>query len=98
VNLKDPSGKEVTPALMSTKQSGSINIINNAYPQPYLPYVSARIAGGMETYNQGSYQGGITTFVETYTVPGAAGDWTLSILPKNTENFEYSITVGAAEE
>lgn len=97
VSLKDPSGNEVTPALLSTKYGGSVSIIDNTYPQPY-PYVSARIPGGMETYNQGSYQGGTTTFVETYTVPGAAGDWTLSILPKNTENFEYSITIGAVEE
>ncbi|WP_440946189.1 COG1470 family protein [Methanosarcina sp. T3] len=98
VNLKDPSGKEVTPTLISTKYSGSINIIDDTYPQPYLSYVSARIAGGMETSNQGSYRGGTTTFVETYTVPGTEGEWTLSILPKNTENFEYSITIGAAEE
>jgi hypothetical protein len=98
VSLKDPSGKEVTPALVSTKQSGSVSIIDDTYPQPYLPYISARIAGGMETYSQGSYQGGTTTFVETYTVPGIAGDWTLSILPINTENFDYSVTIGAAEE
>lgn len=98
VSLKDPSGKEVTPALVSTKYSGSVSIIDDTYPQPYLPYVSSRIAGGMETYNKGSYQGGTTTFVETYTVPGAAGDWTLSILPKNTENFDYTITIGDTEE
>lgn len=98
VSLKDPSGKNVTPTLVSKKYSGSVNIIDDTYPQPYLPYISARIADGMETYNQGSYQGGTTTFVETYTVPGAAGDWTLSILPKNTENFEYSITTGTTKE
>ena len=32
--------------------------------------------------------------METYTVPGAIGHWELSILPKNTANFGYSITVG----
>ena len=48
--------------------------------------------------NQGSYQGGTTTFAETYTVPGAAGKWTLSILPKNTENFEYSVAIGTEEK
>ena len=98
VNLKDPSGKNVTPALVSKKYSGSVNIIDDTYPQPYLPYMSARAAEGMETYNQGSYQAGTKTIVETYTAPGALGNWTLSILPKNTENFEYSITTGAAEE
>jgi hypothetical protein len=98
VSLKDPSGKSVTPALVSKKYSGSVNIVDDTYPQPYLPYMSARVSAGTETYNQGSYQGGTTTFVETYTVPGAAGDWTLSILPKNTENFDYSIIIGAVEE
>jgi hypothetical protein len=98
VSLKDPSGKNVTPALVSKKYSGSVNIVDDTYPQPYLPYMSARVSAGTETYNQGSYQGGTTTFVETYTVPGAAGDWTLSILPKNTENFDYSIIIGAVEE
>ena len=99
VNLKDPSGNKVTPTLINTKSSGSINIVDNTYPQPRpLLDVSSKIAGNMETYNQGSYQGGTTTFVETYTVPGATGKWTLSILPKNTENFEYSITIGAAEK
>ena len=99
VSLKDPSGNEVTPDLVNTKYSGSINIIDDTSPQPYpVPYISSKIAGGMETYDQGNYQGGTTTFVETYTVPGAAGKWTLSILPENAENFEYSITIGAAEE
>lgn len=96
VSLKDPSGKSITPALVSKKYRGSVNIIDGTYP--YLPYASAKIAAGTETYNQGSYQAGTKTIVETYTVPGASGNWTLSILPKNTENFEYSITTGAAEE
>lgn len=96
VNLKDPSGKNVTPALVSKKYSGSVNIIDDTYP--YLPYASAKVAAGTETYNKGNYQAGTKTIVETYTAPGASGDWTLSILPRNTENFEYSITTGAAEE
>jgi len=99
VSLKDPSGKEVTSTLVNTKYIGSINIIDNTYPQPYpILYDSARIAGNTGTNDQGSYQGGTTTFVETYTVPGDAGKWTLSILPKNTENFEYTVTIEGAEE
>lgn len=35
-------------------------------------------------------------YAETYTAPGAAGDWKLTILPKNTNNFGYSITFGDA--
>lgn len=100
VSLIDPSGNEVTPTLVNTKYSGSINIVDDTYPQPPypMPYVSSRVAGGMETYDQGNYQGGTTTFVKTYSAPGAAGEWTLSILPRNTENFEYTVTIGAAEE
>lgn len=40
------------------------------------------------------YQSFGDTYVETYTVPGTAGDWKLSILPKNMQSFGYSITVG----
>ena len=32
VSLKDPSGKEVTPTLVNTKYSGSINIVDDTYP------------------------------------------------------------------
>lgn len=32
--------------------------------------------------------------IETYKIPGAIGDWELQILPKNTQAFGYSITVG----
>lgn len=99
ISLKDPSGKEVTTTLVNTKYIGSINIVDDTYPRPYpILYESSKVAGNMETYDQGTYQGGTTTFVETYTVPGNAGKWTLSILPKNTENFEYTVTVGASEE
>lgn len=99
VSLKDPSGKEVKPVLVNTKSIGSVSIVDDTYPQPRpLFEKSPNVMGSMGTSNQGSYQGGTTTFVETYTVPGAAGKWTLSILPKNTENFEYSVTVGAAEK
>ncbi|RXA21328.1 hypothetical protein EQO05_02585 [Methanosarcina sp. MSH10X1] len=100
VSLINPSGDEVTPVLVNTKHSGSINIVDDTYPQPPypMPYISSRIADGMETYDQGNYQGGTTTFVKTYSAPGAAGKWTLSILPRNTENFEYTVTIGAAEE
>jgi hypothetical protein len=107
VSLKNPSGEEVTPTLVNTQYIGSISIIDDTYPQPRpLPYMSAipgtTPAGSAQEkspeVSQGRYQGGATTFVETYTVPGAIGDWTLSILPKNTENFEYSIKIGTAEK
>jgi hypothetical protein len=106
VSLVDPSGNEVTPTLVNTKYSGSINIVDDTYPQlPYpLPYMSSRFegdmstGGNMETKNQGSYQGGTTTFVKTYTAPGSVGKWKLSIYPENTQSFDYTVTVGAAEK
>jgi len=36
-------------------------------------------------------------YIETYRVPGAIGVWELTILPKNTYSFDYSITVGDSE-
>lgn len=99
VSLKDPSGKEVIPTLVSTKSIGSVSIVDNTYPQPQPFLEKSPDAGGSTgTSSDGTYQGGTTTFVETHTVPGAAGKWTLSILPKNIENFEYSITVEAADK
>jgi hypothetical protein len=41
-----------------------------------------------------NYQDTSKYYVETYTVPGAVGKWELSIMPKNAENFGYSITFG----
>lgn len=105
VSLTDPSGNKVTPTLVNTKYSGSINIVDDTYPQPLysLPYMSSIAAGSMatgnmETKTQGSYQGGTTTFVKTYTTPGAVGKWKLSIYPENTESFDYTVTIGAAEK
>jgi len=43
------------------------------------------------------YQNYNKYYVETYTIPGAIGEWELSIFPKNTDNFEYSITIGDSE-
>ena len=44
--------------------------------------------------NGNIYQNYGDHYVETYRSPGAIGDWKLTILPKNTNNFGYSITVG----
>ncbi len=32
--------------------------------------------------------------VETYRTSGSPGEWKLSVLPRNTQGFEYSITIG----
>lgn len=71
----------VNMTFVKSVESGNINI-GGGYPAVW-PI-------GDET----TYQSFVDTYVETYTVPGAAGDWELSILPKNMQNFGYSITVG----
>lgn len=43
--------------------------------------------------NSTIYQNTNKHYVETYTVSGAIGTWELQIMPKNTENFGYSITL-----
>lgn len=40
------------------------------------------------------YQSYGTHYVKTYTAPGEIGDWKLTLLPKDTVSFGYSITVG----
>lgn len=56
--------------------------------------------GGYSTTMVGSidnseiYQNYSKHYVKTYAIPGAAGDWELKILPKNTQAFGCSITVG----
>lgn len=71
----------VNMTFVKSVESGNINI-GGSYPAVW-PIDCETI-----------YQSFGDTYVETYTVPGAVGDWDLSILPKNTQNFGYSITVG----
>lgn len=47
-----------------------------------------------EIDSKGIYQENGVQLVETYKVNGAPGEWKLKVLPKNTENFEYTITIG----
>ena len=50
------------------------------------------------TEDGSSYESSSRQYVETYRVPGAIGSWELTILPKNTNSFSYSITVGDSEK
>lgn len=47
-----------------------------------------------ETDSNGIYQENGIQLVETYEVSGTPGEWKLKVLPKNTESFEYAITIG----
>src|SRR5665647_826829 len=44
--------------------------------------------------NGNIYQNSFDNYVETYTISGAIGNWKLDILPKNTNNFGYSLIRG----
>lgn len=43
--------------------------------------------------NKGIYQENDMQYIETYKVYISAGEWRLKILPTNTQNFQYSITI-----
>jgi hypothetical protein len=83
LNLKYNSSP-VDLILVKTTQRDSVYIGWNYFP-------SWSIEDGEIYQNSGTY------YAETYTIPGAIGDWELEILPKNTESFDYSIIVGDSE-
>ncbi|MDI9394923.1 MAG: hypothetical protein QM426_05685 [Euryarchaeota archaeon] len=74
----------VNMILVKTKQSSNVNIERDYFS-------SFSIEEGGIYQNCGSY------YTETYTVPGAIGDWELEILPKNIGSFDYSIIIGDSE-
>lgn len=70
--------------LIKTTYSGSVNLGISDFP----PW---------EMDSEGIYQEVQTSYSEIHTAPGAAGDWTLKVLPANVEMFSYSITIGSSE-
>ncbi|UGV41443.1 hypothetical protein J7W08_03870 [Methanococcoides orientis] len=101
--LKNAKG-DVRPVLVSTSYRGSVNL-GQQYPGPYLMAMDEAASSYMEvesvmtedTEQTDVYQQGSTGYSETYIVDGGVGDWTLEIMPHNTENFEYSIGIGLTE-
>lgn len=83
LNLKYNSSP-VDMILLKTKQSGSV----------YIGWDNFPVWSNDEST---SYQNNGRYYTETYTIPGAIGDWELTILPINAENFDYSITFGDSE-
>lgn len=82
INLKCNSSP-VKLTLVKTTEDGSV----------YSPGYDFPIwAVDDSSYN--SYSG---QYLETYKVHGAKGAWELAILPQNTNNFDYSITLGDYE-
>ena len=84
LNLKYKSSP-VTMTFVKTTQSGSVSV------EGYYNYPAWAMDDSTIYQNYGDH------YVETYTVPGAIGDWELTILPKDTQTFGYSITVGDSE-
>lgn len=83
VTLEDDSG-EVEMTLVKTTYSGSVSLGMSNFP----PW---------EVDSTGIYQDLSSSYIEEYSAPCAAGDWTLGILPGNADMFSYTITFGPGE-
>lgn len=81
VKLINPQGKEVDLVQKSIKYGGMVTVGSISYPV-------FRASG-----NNSEYQSYSQDYMETYTVQASAGQWTLSVMPHNTESFEYSINI-----
>lgn len=83
VTLEDDSG-EVEMTLVKTTYSGSVSLGMSNFP----PW---------EVDSTGIYQDLSSSYIEEYSAPCEAGDWTLGILPGNADMFSYTITFGPGE-
>ncbi|KKH45133.1 hypothetical protein EO93_14535 [Methanosarcina sp. 1.H.A.2.2] len=81
--LEGESG-DVELNLVKTTYSGTVSLGASDFP----PW---------EMDGAGIYHGAIEVYTETYEAPGAIGEWKLDILPANTEQFNYLISIGAVE-
>ncbi|WP_321420323.1 hypothetical protein [uncultured Methanomethylovorans sp.] len=85
VKLINPQGNEVEAVKAGVQYGGSVTVGSISYP--------VLMASG----NTLEYQSYSQDYVETYTVQASAGQWTLSVMPHNIENFEYSIKIGPSQ-
>jgi hypothetical protein len=83
VTLEGGSG-EVDMTLVKTTYSGSVSLGMSNIP----PW---------EMDSTGIYRDLSSSYTEEYSAPGAAGDWTLGILPSNADMFSYTIAFGPGE-
>jgi len=82
VTLTGPSGKQ-NLVLTEKVIRGSVNLGSD----PYL--------GNAD--RPGTYQENGNQYVFTYSSRVSPGQWTLSVMPRNTQSFEYKITLGGRE-
>ena len=75
-------GGKLTPEPSKTVKKGEVSL-----GMDYLP--------PWEASSEGMYQVMSTEYSETYEITNATGGvWTLEILPRNAESFEYTIEIG----
>ena len=84
VTLENESG-DVEMMLVKTTYTGTVSLGMSDFP----PW---------EADSTGIYQDISASYTEQYSASGAAGDWTLGILPGNADMFSYTITVGPGED
>ncbi len=80
---------------LTTREGGKLK------PEPSKTVKKGEVSLGMEylppweTSSEGMYHVMRTEYSETYEITNATGGvWTLDILPKNAESFEYTIEIG----
>lgn len=83
VDLNGPDNKPITLKKTKTLIKGGVSL--GGMGQMYPPW---------ESESEGIYNEMGVQYVETFTANVAAGDSKLSILPRNTQGFEYTITIG----
>ena len=84
VTLENESG-DVEMMLVKTTYTGTVSLGMSDFP----PW---------EADSTGIYQDISASYTEQYSASGAAGNWTLGILPGNADMFSYTITVGPGED
>nr|QNO51580.1 hypothetical protein FJOHDBIG_00029 [Methanosarcinales archaeon ANME-1 ERB6] len=82
VTLTTPEGGKLTSEPSKTVKKGEVSL-----GMDYLP--------PWEASSEGMYHVMSTEYSETYEITNATGGaWTLEILPRNAERFEYTIEIG----
>jgi len=83
VNLKGPDNKPISLTKTKTLIKGGVSL--GGMGAIYPPW---------ERESEGIYNEMGVQYVETFTANVPAGDNKLSVLPRNTQAFEYTITIG----
>jgi hypothetical protein len=82
LSLATLGGGKLTPEPSKTVRKGEVSL-----GMDYLP--------PWEGSSEGMYHVTSTGYSETYEITNATGGvWTLEILPRNAESFEYTIEIG----